>query len=408
MWKKRMGESPSPAFWADFLANLNAIYPGAILEKKVLDELYGLVVDEWRNGRQVHVIIRQLCSCDDGVTVTPSKGAALRLEKHRGLARPPEAAQRGDVFGLDQLRDAGTVGRLAAKLSMVDARLRQNPRSSKEAQLLQQRRDLEQQIEAARESAYWSVPRPKASSEDSTVAPTRAKKQAPKKKGKATRARRSGEQPTPPPSPPPPPLGPYSDELAAIKNVPGLSEDEHAGLVRTMLSSLERAKLPVGELDFSSLGPQKVDEIEKALLAQETTAEPAVAGDTRRGEVRATNKKKVLKQWFRRNADALDRLAQAVLPNTARNPSEPLRVRIRSDQAPVMRFQAGLKKGDVVEVMDEVRAGGEVHGWMVPDAKAGKLFLPKTSGEVVAAEQTAQGLDSDITDDLINELSGRA
>lgn len=399
-----MGESPSPAFWADFLANLNAIYPGAILEKKVLDELYGLVVDEWRNGRQVHVIIRQLCSCDDGRTVTPSKGAALRLEKHRGLARPPETAQRGDVFGLDQLRDAGTVGRLAAKLSMVDARLRQNPRSSKEAQLLQQRSELERQIEAARESAYWSVPRPKVSTVDSTVASTRSKKQAPKKKAKATRSQRSAE----PPPPPPLPLGPYSAELVAIQNVPGLSEDEHAGLVRTMLSSLERAKLPVGELDFSILGPQKIDDIEKALLAQETTAEPAVAGDTRRGEVRATNKKKVLKQWFRRNADALDRLAQVVLPNTARNPSEPLRVRIRSNQSPVMKHQVGLKKGDVVEVMDEVRAGGEVHGWMVPDAKAGKLFLPKNSGEVVAAEQTAQGLDSDITDDLINELSGRA
>lgn len=156
VWAKRDGVDPPPDFWADFLANVDALFPGAALDEQVIKDLYGLVVDEWRNGRQVNLIVRQLCACD-GQTVEPSEGAKRRLEKRRGLAKAPEGAEPGEIFGLDELREAGLLGKLNAKLAMLDARLR-NPRArpAMRERYLRERADLVSEIQATRKEAYWT------------------------------------------------------------------------------------------------------------------------------------------------------------------------------------------------------------------------------------------------------------
>lgn len=156
VWAKREGMAPPPDFWADFLANVDALFPGASLDERVLKDLYGLVVDEWRNGRQVNLIVRQLCACD-GETVEPSEGAKRRLEKKRGLARAPEGSEPGEIFGVDELREAGILGKLNAKLALVDARLG-NPRArpAMRERYIRERGEIVEAIQAARKQAYWT------------------------------------------------------------------------------------------------------------------------------------------------------------------------------------------------------------------------------------------------------------
>lgn len=183
-------------------------------------------------------------------------------------------------------------------------------------------------------------------------------------------------------------IDPEAQALAALQNVAGLSDDEHAQLGRMMVASLERAKLPEGELDFSTLAPQKIAQIREAALKQETKAEPATPGDTTRGDVRGTSRRTLVRRWFTANEQALENLARLLLPKAARNPAQPLRVEILHDQSPVMARQGGLRKGDVVDVVDEARAGGYFGGWYVNDSKTGILFVGKHSARVVAPDST--------------------
>ena len=162
MWKTRETSDPPPNFWADFVANVNVLFPGATLDKKTLDELHRLVVDEWRNGTQVHLIVRQLCSCD-GATVVPSKGARMRLGRKRGIARAPEGAVAGQVFGVDELRDPAPLARLIAQQAMIEARIRSESGKKSTAKRQQtidalrtQRTDVMGAIVQMRDSAYWS------------------------------------------------------------------------------------------------------------------------------------------------------------------------------------------------------------------------------------------------------------
>lgn len=164
MWKSREGQEPPPSFWADFVANVNALFPGANLDKPTLSELYSLVVDEWRNGTQLHLIVRQLCSCD-GNTVVPSEGARLRLGKHRGLARAPLEATPGQAFGLAELRDPAPLARLIARKALVSARVRsetqKRPTQQREDRLKSLRQELAElttQEADYRRDAYWTPP----------------------------------------------------------------------------------------------------------------------------------------------------------------------------------------------------------------------------------------------------------
>lgn len=227
MWKSREGKDPPPQFWADFVAATNVVFPAATLGKETLVALYRLAVDEWRAGRQVHVIVRQLCSCD-GSTVVPSPAAERRLGKTRGIARPPEKARRGDIFGIDEIRDPAALGRLLGKQALNDARLtkarakKQTPERQGEIKRLEaEQRDLVAQIDAARSSAFWSRNRPR----------TGRPKEEPAEPPRPRRARRSPAKETKQEAPPAlPPLPPQ----ATTEQAPGFDEDIAADIINAL------------------------------------------------------------------------------------------------------------------------------------------------------------------------------
>ena len=224
MWKSRENLSPPPNFWADFVANVNVLFPGASLDKATLDELHRLVVDEWRNGTQVHLIVRQLCSCD-GRSVVPSEGARRRLGRRRGIARAPQDAVAGQVFGVEDLRDPAPLARLLARQAMLEARIRseRNKKLTEKRQqtieaLSTERADVVRQISESRQQAYWSrAPAlseefdPEPEQEEPQVAPRRERKRAPKKE-KAKRKAEPSRVSAPPKAelPPPPAERPHS------------------------------------------------------------------------------------------------------------------------------------------------------------------------------------------------------
>jgi hypothetical protein len=173
VWKTRIDQDPPPNFWADFLANVDVVYPNAKLSDTELRKIYQLVVDEWREGVQLHSIVRQLCSCDDGRTVTASPAAMQRLGKHRKVALPPQGAKRGDVFGLADLRETKVLADLWSRLSMVEAKIRAG---DKTASLAKQRQELADRFERAQKDAYWVKRR----QEESSPPPVAAKMARPK------------------------------------------------------------------------------------------------------------------------------------------------------------------------------------------------------------------------------------
>lgn len=218
MWKTREGKEPPPQFWADFVATTNLIFPGASLQKETLTTLYRLAVDEWREGRPVHVVVRQLCSCD-GSTVVPSQAAEQRLGRTRGIARPPERARRGEVFGVDELRDPAVLGRLVGRQALIEARLtkararKQTPQRQEEISRLEaDARDVAAQIEAARQAAVWSRSRSRAKQK---------KEPEPPRRTRPARKRKEPVQEAPPSLPPMPPQAStdqppvFDDDIAA-------------------------------------------------------------------------------------------------------------------------------------------------------------------------------------------------
>lgn len=202
MWRSRTDKKPPSTFWADFVAAVNVMFPGAQLPKETLRELYGLVLDEWREGRQVHVIVRQLCSCD-GSTVVPSPAAAVRLGKTRRIARPPKDAEAGEVFGVGDLREPAALGRLVARHAILAARIRRESakaltakRQQEISRLTTEARELEAQIQAAHDAAFWKPPKPPKVPE---LAPSAERESPPATKrarapGKKTR-KKAAEQP---------------------------------------------------------------------------------------------------------------------------------------------------------------------------------------------------------------------
>lgn len=116
-------DKPLPKeFFANFLAAVASVYPDARLDRESISELYQLAADEWRNGRQLHVIVREVCSCD-GKTVYPSAAASQKLSRQNRLARAPQEVKDGEPFGIDQLRDSNAVERLKARIAQLEARI---------------------------------------------------------------------------------------------------------------------------------------------------------------------------------------------------------------------------------------------------------------------------------------------
>lgn len=122
MRKSRENQPLPKDFWANFVATVAQVYPDARLDRASIGDLYQLAEEEWRNGRQLHVIVREVCSCD-GKKVYPSEGARQRLSRQPPLARAALDVAEGEVFGIDQLRDPAALARLKRRWAMLTAKI---------------------------------------------------------------------------------------------------------------------------------------------------------------------------------------------------------------------------------------------------------------------------------------------
>ncbi|MBL9002865.1 MAG: hypothetical protein JNJ46_01395, partial [Myxococcales bacterium] len=103
MWKSRADKLPPAQFFADLIAHLRNLYPGAILDEKLARAMRDIWVAEWRAGQSAQDTAKATCSCD-GTTIVPSAGAGRDLGKR--LARPPKGVKRGDFVAPEDLREA--------------------------------------------------------------------------------------------------------------------------------------------------------------------------------------------------------------------------------------------------------------------------------------------------------------
>ena len=103
MWKSRADKLPPAQFFADLIAHLRNLYPGASLDEKLARAMRDIWVAEWRAGQSAQDTAKATCSCD-GTTIVPSAGAGRDLGKR--LARPPKGVKRGDFVAPEDLREA--------------------------------------------------------------------------------------------------------------------------------------------------------------------------------------------------------------------------------------------------------------------------------------------------------------
>lgn len=100
VWKLREGKVPSKQWMADLLAYLEQSH-GIAPTREVVEKLYALIVEQWREGATVREVGKATCSCQKG-QIVPSPAARVQLK--RGELKPPRSAKRGDLFGFEELR----------------------------------------------------------------------------------------------------------------------------------------------------------------------------------------------------------------------------------------------------------------------------------------------------------------
>lgn len=116
VWKSREDKLPPASFFANLIPYLQRAYPGATLTREVMQTLRPFFIEAWREGKTVQGAAQSTCSCD-GKKIIPSPAVGLLLAK--GLVRPPKGAQRGEVFGAEELREPAPVERLQKRLMRV-------------------------------------------------------------------------------------------------------------------------------------------------------------------------------------------------------------------------------------------------------------------------------------------------
>lgn len=100
VWKLREGKVPSKQWMADLLAYLEQSH-GIAPTREVVEKLYAIIVEQWREGATVREVGKATCSCQKG-QIVPSPAALVQLK--RGELKPPRSAKRGDLFGFEELR----------------------------------------------------------------------------------------------------------------------------------------------------------------------------------------------------------------------------------------------------------------------------------------------------------------
>ena len=115
-WESRSDKLPPPSFFTMIAAYLQEAYPGARISRDLMTKLRPFFIEAWRNGRNAAAAAQTTCSCN-GREVVPSPVVGIQIAK--GSVRPPKGAQRGDVFGADELRPPAPVERLEKSLSRL-------------------------------------------------------------------------------------------------------------------------------------------------------------------------------------------------------------------------------------------------------------------------------------------------
>lgn len=118
-WKSRIDKQPPPKFFAEVVAYLDRAYPGATVTRELMQQLRPLFVQGWREGKNAKGVAEATCGCD-GKTIVPSPATAQILLK--GEVRAPQGAQRGQVFGAEDLRESAPIWRLRSSLETAKAR----------------------------------------------------------------------------------------------------------------------------------------------------------------------------------------------------------------------------------------------------------------------------------------------
>lgn len=115
-WKSREDKLPPPSYFTMIVAHLQAAYQGAQISREMMTTLRPYFVEAWRNGRTAAAAAQTTCSCN-GREIVPSPVIGVHIAK--GSVRPPKRAQRGDVFGADELRQPPRIERLQHKLDGI-------------------------------------------------------------------------------------------------------------------------------------------------------------------------------------------------------------------------------------------------------------------------------------------------
>lgn len=90
---------PPKQWMADLLAYLEQAH-GILPTREVVEKLYAMIVQQWREGATVREVGKATCSCQKG-QIVPSPAALVQLK--RGELKPPRSAKRGDLFGFEEL-----------------------------------------------------------------------------------------------------------------------------------------------------------------------------------------------------------------------------------------------------------------------------------------------------------------
>ena len=114
--KSREGKLPPANYYAQIFGHLTQAYPAAQITPATMASLKPAWDMLWQAGRPADVVAKTTCSCD-GKKIIPSPAVGLLLAK--GLVRPPKGAQRGEVFGAEELREPAPVERLQKRLVRV-------------------------------------------------------------------------------------------------------------------------------------------------------------------------------------------------------------------------------------------------------------------------------------------------
>lgn len=146
-WKSRIGKEPPATFYAQAAAYAARAHDGIAVTREVMQTLKPFLAEAWREGNNAKKAVEATCACD-GKTIVPSPAVSVRLVK--GEVRPPQGAQRGEVFGAAELRESVDLTRLRQQLAAAQAQLEQaTDRADRATGREQQARSPESRAKAA-------------------------------------------------------------------------------------------------------------------------------------------------------------------------------------------------------------------------------------------------------------------